>query len=283
MRRRILLSVVAGAIGTASAGCLDAIDTGDNNEEDATNAVEGFYDGVVDDDEAQIEANYWGDIDRVRQEAGVGIHPLGVDYGEVTAVDLQTIEGHSLEEFLSFRTGQSGDQLEDELERWGEGMPTYLDEVGADEYQLIYVEADIEVFGETELETEYLFVIESDGEWYVVAMPSTEDVSLFDIGMQAMAFEPEHLTVEVGREVVWRNTAARAHTVTAVSVPEGAAYFASGGSASYEDAEAAYHDDFIGSLDPGDEYSHTFAVPGTYEYESIPFAGEATGTIVVEE
>ena len=80
MRRRILLSVVAGAIGTASAGCLDAIDTGDNNEEDATNAVEGFYDGVVDDDEAQIEANYWGDIDRVRQEAGVGIHPLGVGY-----------------------------------------------------------------------------------------------------------------------------------------------------------------------------------------------------------
>jgi len=107
----------------------------------------------------------------------------------------------------------------------------------------------------------------------------------YDVGMSTVAFKPETLTVETGTTVVWRNTSKQGHTVTAYeeSLPEGAAFFASG----EYDSEAAARDAWAGSaggrLAAGDTFEHTFDVPGTYPYFCIPHeqAGMA-GTVEVE-
>lgn len=53
----------------------------------------------------------------------------------------------------------------------------------------------------------------------------------YDVGMVADGYRPAELTVAVGDTVVWENTSARTHTVTAYEggIPEAADYFASGG------------------------------------------------------
>ncbi|GGC59530.1 hypothetical protein GCM10007209_22000 [Haloferax sulfurifontis] len=108
----------------------------------------------------------------------------------------------------------------------------------------------------------------------------------FDIGMTAVAFDPPTLTVEVGDEVVWRNTSSRGHTVTAYEgvLPEDAAFFASGGYESEQAARDAYSNSLGGLIGSGETYAHTFDVPGEYEYLCIPHEQAGmVGTIVVEE
>ena len=108
----------------------------------------------------------------------------------------------------------------------------------------------------------------------------------YDVGMTATEFVPEELTVEVGTTVVWKNTSARAHTVTAYEnlIPEDADYFASGG---YDDeltARQEWWDDYGGIMESGDTFSHTFEVPGEYGYVCVPHeTGGMTGRVFVED
>ncbi|KOX96521.1 MULTISPECIES: plastocyanin/azurin family copper-binding protein [Halorubrum] len=108
----------------------------------------------------------------------------------------------------------------------------------------------------------------------------------YDVGMLAAAYQPREVTVSVGDTVVWKNTSARAHTVTATDggIPDDAEFFASGGFDDYDAALSAWQSDFGGRLENGDRYEHTFTVPGTYEYVCIPHReGGMFGTVVVEE
>lgn len=92
------------------------------------------------------------------------------------------------------------------------------------------------------------------------------------VGMtNTLKFTPQTVTVHVGDTVVWHNGSALTHTVTDVpklaskqgdaTLPKGAKPFNSG------------------YLNPGQSYSHTFTVPGTYHYFCIPH--EATGMVGV--
>ncbi|MGQ3328964.1 cupredoxin domain-containing protein [Halorubrum sp. FL23] len=108
----------------------------------------------------------------------------------------------------------------------------------------------------------------------------------YDVGMMASAFEPTEVTVAVGDTVVWENTSARGHTVTAYegAIPDAAEYFASGGYDGEMAAREAWADEFGGRLENGDRYSHTFEVAGRYDYVCIPHeAGGMVGTVLVEE
>ena len=108
----------------------------------------------------------------------------------------------------------------------------------------------------------------------------------YDVAMLATAYEPRQITVSVGETVVWANTSARGHTVTATAggIPDDAEFFASGGFDDYETALSGWQSDFGGRLDSGDRFEHTFEVPGVYEYVCIPHReGGMYGTVVVEE
>ncbi|MWV39829.1 plastocyanin/azurin family copper-binding protein [Natrialba sp. INN-245] len=107
-----------------------------------------------------------------------------------------------------------------------------------------------------------------------------------DIGMTRNEFVPEEYEVRVGETVVWKNTSGADHTVTALenTLPEGAAYFATG---DYEDertARDAWHEYRGGRLGTRETYEHTFEVPGTYDYICEPhIRGGMVGTIIVTE
>lgn len=108
----------------------------------------------------------------------------------------------------------------------------------------------------------------------------------YDVGMTAVAFDPPTVTVSVGDEVVWRNTSSRGHTVTAYGdrIPEEAEFFASGGYESEAAAREAYNQNVGGLIDSGQNYSHTFEVPGEYQYLCVPHESQGmVGTVVVEE
>ncbi|GAA0537091.1 plastocyanin/azurin family copper-binding protein [Halorubrum ejinorense] len=108
----------------------------------------------------------------------------------------------------------------------------------------------------------------------------------YDVGMLAAAYQPRQITVSTGDTVIWENTSARGHTVTATEggIPDAAEFFASGGFDDYQSAKTAWDADFGGLLESGDRFEHTFTVPGVYEYVCIPHReGGMFGTVVVEE
>lgn len=108
----------------------------------------------------------------------------------------------------------------------------------------------------------------------------------YDVGMTATAFTPAKITISAGEKVVWQNTSSRGHTVTAYedSIPEDADFFASGGFESEQKARDGFGNGLGGVIDSGSSYSHTFEVPGTYEYVCIPHEQSGmVGTVVVEE
>lgn len=97
-----------------------------------------------------------------------------------------------------------------------------------------------------------------------------------------MRFDPGNVTVAKGGTVTWTNAGQVEHTVTAIEeeIPTDAAYFASGG---FESEQAAQKHMRDGLLDPDESYSHTFEVPGTYEYYCIPHeSGGMDGTVRVK-
>jgi plastocyanin len=107
----------------------------------------------------------------------------------------------------------------------------------------------------------------------------------FDVGMTASAFDPPEITVSVGDQVVWHNTSTRGHTVTAYenAIPDDADYFASGGYESESAAREAWRENLGGRIDSGESFSHTFEVPGRYDYVCIPHEqGGMVGAVIVE-
>jgi plastocyanin len=105
-----------------------------------------------------------------------------------------------------------------------------------------------------------------------------------DVGMTQVDFRPESLTVDVGTTVEFLNTSSHGHTVTAVDIPDGASYFATGGFDSYEAAMNGWESNNSGVLSQGDSFTHTFEVPGRYDYVCIPhLASDMRGQITVEE
>ena len=102
---------------------------------------------------------------------------------------------------------------------------------------------------------------------------SSADVAVVSM-TDSLKFEPASITVAKGTSVTWTNTSQTAHTVTDdpakasnkadAALPAGAQPWDSG------------------NLNPGQTFSHTFDVPGTYQYFCIPHAmAGMTGTIVV--
>jgi plastocyanin len=107
----------------------------------------------------------------------------------------------------------------------------------------------------------------------------------YDVGMGDSVFEPETITVSVGDTVRWLNNSGRGHTVTAYDsdLPDGAAFFASGGF----DSTAAAREGWQageGRIDVCETYEHTFETAGEFPYLCIPHeAAGMIGTVVVEE
>jgi plastocyanin len=108
----------------------------------------------------------------------------------------------------------------------------------------------------------------------------------YDIGMSANAFVPDHYEVSVGETVIWGNNGSRGHTVTAYAsgLPDGAAFFASGGFESTEAARESWKSDGSGNIEPGRTFEQTFETAGEFPYFCIPHEQKGmTGVIVVSE
>ncbi|MBV0924622.1 halocyanin [Halomicroarcula limicola] len=108
----------------------------------------------------------------------------------------------------------------------------------------------------------------------------------YDIGMGAKVFRPERFEVAPGTTVTWLNTSKQGHSVTAyeASLPDGAAYFASGGFDSEEAAREAWGSSSGGTLFEGQQYEHTFETRGEFPYFCIPHESMGmVGTIVVTD
>jgi plastocyanin len=103
------------------------------------------------------------------------------------------------------------------------------------------------------------------------------------VGMtEDLGFDPKEIQVPVGTTVTFENTSSIGHSVTAYEdkIPDGAAYFASGGFDSEQAAKDGYPDK--GNLEAGETYEHTFETKGTYEYYCIPHElNQMVGTIEV--
>ena len=95
-------------------------------------------------------------------------------------------------------------------------------------------------------------------------------------------FDPKTSTIDTGETVRWTNTSDVDHTVTAYEdeIPDGAAYFASGG---FESERTARNRVTESLVTPGEEYEHTFEESGAYEYYCVPHESSGmVGTVQVE-
>ena len=103
--------------------------------------------------------------------------------------------------------------------------------------------------------------------------PSAKAAAVVDMGFTS--FEPEVVHIRAGQTVQWRNTALITHTVTDdksmaanpddASVPAGATAINSG------------------DIPPGEVYSATFTVPGTYKYFCMHHEDDGMlGTVIVD-
>jgi plastocyanin len=94
-------------------------------------------------------------------------------------------------------------------------------------------------------------------------------------------FAPQQITVEGGETIVFENTGAEVHTVTADQdgIPAGARYFASGG---FSSERGARNDIAGGLVAGGDRFEIALDTPGTYRYVCLTHEQDGMrGTIVV--
>ncbi|MDB2286347.1 DUF5059 domain-containing protein [Halorubrum ezzemoulense] len=104
------------------------------------------------------------------------------------------------------------------------------------------------------------------------------------VNMQAVAFEPEELTIQQGDTVAWKHAAGEPHNVVAYEgeIPEDAEHWASGGFESEEAAREGWEDG-EGAVQSGKSYVHTFEATGTHEYFCVPHeAAGMVGSVIVE-
>jgi len=96
-------------------------------------------------------------------------------------------------------------------------------------------------------------------------------------------FQPRGTPIRSGETVEWVNEGTVTHTVTAKgsTVPDDAAYFASGGFDSETAAIDGWEENMSGGLDPGETYRHTFETRGLYTYYSIPYEEDVSGQVEV--
>jgi plastocyanin len=98
-----------------------------------------------------------------------------------------------------------------------------------------------------------------------------------------LRFDPAEVTIESGETVTWQNEGGAPHTASAYedSIPEDAAYFASGG---YESEQAVRQSTSArGFLERGETYQYTFEVTGSYRYFCLPHEENGMiGTVIVE-
>lgn len=128
-----------------------------------------------------------------------------------------------------------------------------------------------------------------DGESDLEGGPNIQDGVPEDadhvVEMQAVAFEPETVTVSVGDTVAWEHAGGEPHNVVAYEgqIPEDAEYWASGGFDSEQAAREGWENG-EGAVQSGQSYVHTFETPGEHEYFCVPHeAAGMVGTVVVEE
>lgn len=114
--------------------------------------------------------------------------------------------------------------------------------------------------------------------WLTISDRGPADASAASATVQMtndMRFAPATVRIQAGATVTWRNTSSVGHTVTAdpglasdaahVRLPEGASPFNSG------------------NIPPGQSYSRTFEVAGSYTYFCVPHESQGMiGRIVVE-
>lgn len=110
----------------------------------------------------------------------------------------------------------------------------------------------------------------------LAAMVTARAGTMVRIGMtNTLKFTPHQVTVHVGDTVVWHNGSALSHTVT--DVPKLASQ---AGDATLPKGAKPFNSGYI---NPGQSYSHTFTVPGTYHYFCIPHeATGMTGVVIVK-
>ena len=125
---------------------------------------------------------------------------------------------------------------------------------------------------------------ESDVEGGPNVVEGTPDEADHVIEMNAVAFNPDSLTIKQGETVAWTHAAGEAHSVSATeeALPDGADYWASGDF----DSEAAAREGWengVGHIQSGESYLHTFETSGTHAYVCIPHeAAGMDGEIIVE-
>lgn len=92
--------------------------------------------------------------------------------------------------------------------------------------------------------------------------PPAVQISVY--ASNAPGYRPDTVTLVIGvnNTVAWTNIDSTGHTVTSTSAPSGASFDS-------------------GNLNSGAKYTHTFAVPGTYQYK-CSYHSQMTGTIVVK-
>lgn len=110
-----------------------------------------------------------------------------------------------------------------------------------------------------------------------IVEPDTDHV----VHMGPMSFTPESLTIQPGESVGWVNGTNIAHSVTASSVPDDATYFASGEFDTEEEAIQDWGYVRSGDVLAHDPYTHTFDVPGRYEYYCILHSLNMEGVVEV--
>ena len=108
-----------------------------------------------------------------------------------------------------------------------------------------------------------------------------------DVEMAKNAYLPETFEATVGEPVVWVNNGSRGHTVTAYEsgLPDGAAFWASGGFESEDAArEGFWEQGGEGTIRSGETWSYTFETSGTHPYFCVPHERAGmVGTVVVSE
>lgn len=90
------------------------------------------------------------------------------------------------------------------------------------------------------------------------------------------SFEPQTITVKPSETVVWKNVSTMSHSVT---------YISSLAAEARDPPLPANSKEFNSDLiPPGEDWSHTFTVPGTYKYFCIPHeALGMIGTVIVSK